>query len=541
MKSIDNQYSNNSFINITKKARRFFMFEDKQNSRRKIFASFWAVFFGLLIASIIYWIIGSTGKDAQDTNIFTFLEYILEIATRPGNRIDFLLFFIFFAFSGLAISIGFKSGLFNIGVSGQMSFPVIIFFTILIIFRLDTSNISLQFLIGMFFIFIILGMFIGMISGILKAFFNVHEVISTIFLNWIIAFLGRYLFTLSNKVFGNDSKVRSYFDDISGTKLINVSIDTQYIFIYIGIALLAVLVFLIWFIYSKTALGYKIKMVGLNKTNAKYVGVNEKLLIITIMSISGALSGIAGFFLIILKNKTYEAKGVPIAIGFEAIAIALIALNSPIGVVLTSIIYSFINTSQIGFSLKDGSERITTDFFPIITGIIIFMSALAIIFYKFRLMRTMIKYSYLMTSKTYWCNFKTYHISKFKYILPQRFKLISFWFNHLSLYWSFKKDKKIYEDKVYEQIKNSKDLSDDQLLELYSSLSQQKYDFNKIKQEKGLNIYYDEKNKYKTQVKNRKRNFAILKETLFLDFNKKVLTKYKTIFKIKEPIIEGEK
>ncbi|MCU9933098.1 hypothetical protein NWQ33_04240 [Mycoplasmopsis cynos] len=40
------------------------------------------VFFGLLIASIIYWIIGSTGKDAQDTNIFTFLEYILEIATR---------------------------------------------------------------------------------------------------------------------------------------------------------------------------------------------------------------------------------------------------------------------------------------------------------------------------------------------------------------------------------------------------------------------------------------------------------------------------
>ncbi|WAM08328.1 ABC transporter permease subunit [Mycoplasmopsis cynos] len=203
---------------------------------------------------------------------------------------------------------GFKSGLFNIGVSGQMSFPVIIFFTILIIFRLDTSNISLQFLIGMFFIFIILGMFIGMISGILKAFFNVHEVISTIFLNWIIAFLGRYLFTLSNKVFGNDPKVRSYFDDISGTKLINVSIDTQYIFIYIGIALLAVLVFLIWFIYSKTALGYKIKMVGLNKTNAKYVGVNEKLLIITIMSISGALSGIAGFFLIILKNKTYEKR-----------------------------------------------------------------------------------------------------------------------------------------------------------------------------------------------------------------------------------------
>ncbi|WAM09440.1 hypothetical protein ONA24_05400 [Mycoplasmopsis cynos] len=82
MKSIDNQYSNNSFINITEKARRFFMFEDKQNSRRKIFASFWNVFFGLLIASIIYWIIGSTGKDAQDTNIFTFLEYILEIATR---------------------------------------------------------------------------------------------------------------------------------------------------------------------------------------------------------------------------------------------------------------------------------------------------------------------------------------------------------------------------------------------------------------------------------------------------------------------------
>lgn len=530
-------YSNNALINFGEKSRRFFMFEDKASSRRKIFASVWAVFFGILAASIIYWIIGSTGTNPQKTTIFTFVQYIFQISTRESNKITFILYFLFFAFSGLAISIGFKSGLFNIGVSGQMTFPAIIFFTIVIALKLDINKISTEFLAGMFIVFIIMGMFIGLISGVLKAFFNVHEVISTIFLNWILTYVAKFLFTQGNQVFGKEAF--SYFDPISGTQKLVITSNQQTTFIYFGIALLALLVFAIWFIYSKTAIGYKIKMVGLNKTNAKYVGVNEKLLTVTIMGISGALSGIAGFFLIILKNNRIEAGPAPMNIGFEAIAIALIALNSPIGVVFTSIIYSLINTSQIGFSFFRGSEKVTGDFFPIITGIIIFMSALAIIFYKFRVIRSIAKYLYLLFNKNYWYNLKVYHVSKWKYIIPERIKLFKLYFSNFKAHIAFRKTQKEYEDSIYKQIKSSKKMEQEELLSLYSKLSKEKFAHQEKRNKAGLNNYRDEKNKYKNQVKNRKQSFKLVKESLFLEFNKKVLEKYKRAFKIHEPA-EGE-
>lgn len=530
-------YADNPVVNFGEKTRRFFMFEEKANSRRKIFASIWSVFFGILAASIIYWIIGTTGDNPQNTTIFSFVTYIFRFSSTESNRSTFLLYFLFFAFSGLAISIGFKSGLFNIGVSGQMTFPAIIFFAIIIGLKLDIENISLEFLIGMFFVFIIMGMFIGLISGFLKAFFNVHEVISTIFLNWIITYIAKYLFTQGNEAFGKESF--SYFDPVSGTKNIFISSEYQNLFIYFGIGLIIALVIFVWFIYSKTAIGYKIKMVGLNKTNAKYVGINEKLLVVSIMGISGALSGIAGFFLIILKNNKLEAASAPMAIGFEAIAIALIALNSPIGVLFTSIFYSLINTAQIGFSFLRGSEKVTFDFFPIITGIIIFMSALAIIFYKFRVIRSLVKYGYLSTNKTYWYNFKVYHSSKFKYILPEKLRLFKLYFANLKTRLNFRKQESLYQKEVYNQIKASKNMNEEDLLNFYTKLSKAKFEHIAKRNDAGLNNYRDSKNKFKNQVQNRKQNFNLLKETLFLDFNKKVLTKYKQAFKVKDLATEG--
>ncbi|QCZ36792.1 ABC transporter permease [Mycoplasma nasistruthionis] len=394
----------NPFVKFTENTRKFFMFEDKRAGRRKLYSSLWAVVLGLVVASLLYYLINlQHGKVTP----FTFVQKVIEL-TQKTEKIgqNFSLLLIFFGFAGLAVSVGFKSGLFNIGIAGQMTMPAIVLFTILIVARIPLDQVSGTFLAGMFVVFILMGAFVAGISGALKAYFNVHEVISTIFLNWIITYLSVWLFTKTNNTFPNAD---DWLGTVKGTNYLSISQELQSKFIYFGFALLVVLAVGITFLYAKTSLGYKIKMVGLNKTNAKYVGVNEKLMTMGVMSFSGALAGIAGFYYIVLYSKQIIGNSSPLSIGFESIAIALVALNNPIGVIATSVFYSALSNSAQGFPSEKQGIRIASDFFPIITGLIIFMAALAVMFYKFKPLESLWKQTVLLFHKEYWQNFVIYH------------------------------------------------------------------------------------------------------------------------------------
>ncbi|WP_416756093.1 ABC transporter permease subunit [Mycoplasma aquilae ATCC BAA-1896] len=398
-----------AIVSSLEKTRKYFMFEDKKSNRRKFYSSLWAVVIGLFLANILYYAVGSSTSNGS-LNFFSFFIDVFNFATGPSTFRNTIIFFIVFSFSGLAVAIGFKSGLFNIGVPGQMLLPGVIFFAVLISSRLPKDDISASYLVGMFFLSIIVGGIAGGLSGVLKAFFNVHEVISTIFINWIITFISIWVFTSTNNVlFSADSPssyIKQWLNPPFGTSVIFISNELVNKFIYFGIAFVVFLMLAIWFIYSKTTLGYKIKMVGLNKTNAKYVGINEKLMIILIMFVSGALSGIAGFYYIVIQQKKVSLAAAPLNIGFDCIAIALIALNNPIGTVFTSILYAFLNAAQPGFQAV---RSISRDFSPIITGLIVFMAALSLMFYSFRPLEWIRKQAVLTFHKEYWENFKIYH------------------------------------------------------------------------------------------------------------------------------------
>ncbi|MEA4205943.1 MULTISPECIES: ABC transporter permease subunit [unclassified Mycoplasma] len=407
------------FTLTANKVMKNFMFEDKKSARRKLYSSLWAVVIGLLFASVIYWIKGIVS--GVDTSIFSFIQNVFNFAFRKTLFNNTLLLIVFFSLTGFSVSIAFKSGLFNIGVAGQMMLPGILFFAILAGTRVIPEDVSLGFLFGMLFMSILIGAIIGAVPGILKAYFNVHEVISTIFLNWIITFIGIWLFTDSNEIFMpiTNTDVRTWIGlehGVSGslilTKLDNqLGISVEKLFIYIGLGLTAILALVIWFVYSKTTLGYKIKMVGLNKTNSKYVGTNEKLVTTAVMAISGGLAGLAGFFYIVIWQKQLIIKPqAPLAVGFESIAIALIALNNPFGVIGASFLYAILQNSQLTFAFDTSNgPTVSKDFFPIITGIIIFMAALSVMFYKLRPMHYIWKQIVLMCHKEYWQNFAIYH------------------------------------------------------------------------------------------------------------------------------------
>ncbi|MFV8468185.1 ABC transporter permease subunit [Mycoplasma sp. VS292A] len=394
-------------ISTVDATKRFLMFDDKRQNRRKLYSSLWAVFIGLFLANILYFIIGST--TGSGVGFFSFFSDVISFASKPQVFRNTLTFFLVFAFSGLAVAIGFKSGLFNIGVPGQMLLPGVVFFTVVIMARIPLNQISTSYFIGMFLLFIVIGAITGAISGVLKAFFNVHEVISTIFINWIITFVSIWLFTSTNHMFfpeGSPDAEKWLFSPF-GTRSIVINDALVNQFIYFGIAFVFLLTIIIWFIYSKTTLGYKIKMVGINRSNAQYVGINEKLVTIGIMSASGALAGIAGFYYIVIQVKKINVSpAIPLNIGFECIAIALIALNNPIGTIATSVLYAYLNSASTGFQSARG---IAKDFYPVITGIIIFMAALSMMFYKFKPVDYLKKQFVLIFHKEYWQNFVIYH------------------------------------------------------------------------------------------------------------------------------------
>ncbi|RIV16640.1 ABC transporter permease [Mycoplasmopsis gallopavonis] len=525
------------------KLRNFVMFDDRVKTRRKTYASLWAIVIGLLVASVLYWIVTSMGTGRHATNPFTFIFYLFKEGLEPNTNsiISLTGYLVIFGFSGLSVAIGFKSGLFNIGVSGQMQLPGIVFFAILISSRSNLSNVSNSYLLGMMLVFFLVSMFTGGLAGVLKAYFNVHEVISTIFLNWIITYLGVWLFTRVNGVFfaPNDSAVDQFLHVREGTEYLSLTKDTRQMFINIGIALLALTALVLWFIYTKTTMGYKLKMIGLNKTNSKYVGVNEKLTTISVMAISGGLAGLAGFFHIVIINRHYSGEAVPLLIGFESIAIALIALNSPIGVILTSMLYAIIYNSRPGFQQLDGNLKVSPEFFGIINGVIVFMAALAIMFYFFKPVRSTIKFFYLLGNKEYWENKKLLWGSYRKYIAKEKRELWKLYWQTQKAKRAFKIRQKEYETWVAEKLvlinklnKDSeltKDLNlqkanQKQMLDLYDLLSKEKFKFLKEKEEHGLNVYKDKKNKLQNQAYSRKVNFKALKEKLFSDWVERVVS-----------------
>ncbi|WP_426461367.1 ABC transporter permease subunit [Mycoplasma hafezii] len=528
----------NAIKNELYNTRKFLMFDDRVKTRRKSYASLWAVAIGLLAASVIYFIMVISGGEGDTVNPFTFLVILFKNALAPDelSQQKFLSYFLVFAFAGIGVAIGFKSGLFNIGIAGQMQLPAIIFFVIIITNNLDLNHISMGYLIGMIFVFVIIGMAVGAISGFLKAFFNVHEVISTIFLNWIITYLGVWLFTRTNNVFANGY---DYLLEIAGTQGILLENSTAMSLLIAGVVILIVAAISMWYIYQRTTLGYKIKMVGLNKTNSKYVGINEKLTTISIMGIAGAFSGLAGYFYTVVILHNYPATDTPDPIGFESIAVALIALNSPIGVIFSGLLYSVIYSGKDAFQLLDGAMMVGPDFFPIINGIIIFLAALAVIFYNFKPIRGTFKFFYLLFNKEYWMNKKLLHASGKKYLRKERQEIFKLYFENKKLNHSFKKETKEYETKIAKHLleineldKKLKNIHNEQerkniqsqILKIYNVIAEEKFAFLKRKESFGLNKYKDARNKYQNQVYSRKVTFNALKEQLFAAWVAKVVS-----------------
>ena len=218
--------------------------------------------------------------------------------------------------TGLAVGVGMKAGILNIGVSGQMTAGAVLGYILIRNSSYMQTHNSVTLFIS-FIVVVAVAVAMAMISGVLKAFFRVNEVISTIMLNWVAVYLA--------KKFANTSKGDAI---MAGGEGKNVSPTWfveghEWAYAIVGIVLLIVIAVGVWLFLKKTSSGFKMIATGQNEDAAKYAGYNNKLQLVNAFMLSGLIAGVAGFVYFFLSYNSIPATEAPIQEGFIGIAVAL--------------------------------------------------------------------------------------------------------------------------------------------------------------------------------------------------------------------------
>ena len=275
-----------------------------------------------------------------------------------------------YIFAGLAVALGFRSGLFNIGVEGQLfvGATASAYVGYAIKGLPGIIHMPLALLAGA-----VAGGVWGLIPGWLKAKTGAHEVINTIMLNWIAFRLTEYLLS------GPMSRPNS--GGLPITPLIEKSAEIPQFFqapirLHLGFFIaLAVAWFIHWLLF-KTTIGFEMRTVGANPHGARYAGMNITRSTVLAMTISGALAGVAGAVQVLAVNRSM-AIGLSPGYGFDSIALALLGNSTPIGVVLSSILFGVLRNGATRMMVV---SQIPIDIVSIIQALILaFVAAPAII------------------------------------------------------------------------------------------------------------------------------------------------------------------
>jgi len=258
--------------------------------------------------------------------------------------------------SGLAVAFAFKSGLFNIGVQGQLIMGSVV--AAWIGFAVEglppLLHISLAILAAM-----LIGGLWAAIAGALKAFADAHEVITTIMLNYIAAqFAGWLISTSSGGVrAGPLASPESVTDAIARTPRILESAKLPVIYsvppnftLHMGIFIAIIASVVIMFLLQRTTFGFQLRMTGFSPTAAQYAGVNVRQVTILTMFIAGALAGLAGGIQTLGVNHDYQGNQ-SLGLGFEGITVAFLAGNNPIAVNFSAFLFGAMDAGTTRMAL----------------------------------------------------------------------------------------------------------------------------------------------------------------------------------------------
>lgn len=266
--------------------------------------------------------------------------------------------------SGLAVAFAFRTGLFNIGVEGQLlvgwfaAAYVGVAFDFPMYIHLPLAIIAAA----------VAGAAWAFIPGLLKAKLQVHEVIVTIMMNYIALHSTNALIRIISDGGDNTGTIK----ETASLKSAFFESMTDYSRLHYGIFIALAMVLLMWFILEKTTTGYELKAVGFNKNASQYAGMNVNKNIILSMVISGAFAGLAGAMEALGTFQYANVKGGFTGIGFDGIAVALLGANTPLGIIFGATLFGALKYGALNMPNAAG---IPVEIVSIVIAIIIFFVA----------------------------------------------------------------------------------------------------------------------------------------------------------------------
>ena len=248
-------------------------------------------------------------------------------------------------FTGLAVALGLRAGLFNIGAESQLAVGG--FCAAMVGLFLPTGLPSLVVLPVFILAAGLGGGVVGGIPGVLKAKFGAHEVITTIMLNFVVMALLNYLVATHLKVEGSLHTKEIQAGQIPRLDAFASAFHGSAANLVLLLALVAAAG--VAFYLFRTRRGFELRAVGLQPQAAEYGGVDVGGVWMRAMIASGAIAGIGGLNYV-LGYKHYYEEGFAGGAGFLGIAVAIVGRNHPVGVVLAALLFATI--SQGGLAVN---------------------------------------------------------------------------------------------------------------------------------------------------------------------------------------------
>ncbi|WP_257351496.1 ABC transporter permease [Pseudalkalibacillus decolorationis] len=268
--------------------------------------------------------------------------------------------------SGIAVAFAFRTGLFNIGVEGQLlvGWLASVYVGIAVEGLPAFIHVPLAILAGA-----VAGAIWGFVPGLLKARFRVHEVITTIMLNYVALHVTNSIIRAYLLAPGERTESIQPSASLASPFLQEITNFSRMHYGFI-VALLAAA--LMWYILWKTTAGYELRAVGFNEHASNYAGINVSKNIILSMCISGGFAGVAGAMQGLGTYQYMTINAAFTGVGFDGIAVALLGGNGAIGIVLAALLFGGL---KIGALNMQAVAKVPPELITIVIALIIFFVA----------------------------------------------------------------------------------------------------------------------------------------------------------------------
>ena len=312
---------------------------------------FLSILASLIFVGILLWFVGVNPIEAY---------YVMLIRTF-GSKLGLSELFVKstpLILTGLAVAIPMRAGLWNIGAEGQLYMGAFIASFVALNFA-SPFAIPIMFVLAAIF-----GAAWAFIPAILKAKFELNEIISTLLLNYVAIYLVEYL--VYGPMRGKNVYNFPYSDLFPECATLPRFFDTR---LHLGVIIAFLIVFIMYLTFRKTSFGFSVNVVGANPRAAEYAGIDRKKIIVYTMLIGGAIAGIAGMEEISGIHHRLRAAISP-GYGYAGIPISLLAKGNILAIILSAMLF--------GFLYVGGSALQTTYSIPI--AVVYIFQSLVVLF-----------------------------------------------------------------------------------------------------------------------------------------------------------------